>query len=120
LRILVDESLSPKLADNLAEDGHECYHANRLGLRGQSDKVIHEAALERTAILISRDLDFSNITKFPPGSHPGLIVIRWPSQIRNRVLIEAIRTRLRTLAESDITGNTVIMEPDRTRIRRKE
>lgn len=52
-------------------------------------------------------------------SHLGVIAIRIPSEIRNDVLIPQVTDRISELDESDVVGNIVIIEPDRTRIRRE-
>ena len=64
-------------------------------------------------------MHFSDAHRYPPGTHYGLIVIRVPNAIKGADLLDVSVARLQTLAEDDIKGNIVIIEPDRTRIRRK-
>jgi predicted nuclease of predicted toxin-antitoxin system len=89
-----------------------------IGLRGRSDDEIASHARARNLIVLSADLGFGNVLRFPIGSHPGMVIARFPnelpSQQLNRVLIEA----LRGVSAEEIRGNILIIEPGRVRLRK--
>jgi predicted nuclease of predicted toxin-antitoxin system len=118
VRFLVDESLPIPLAT--AELGHDVSHVVTLGLASSPDETVFREAQSRGATIISRDMDFSSAERFPIGTHHGIVVIRFPTSIRIERLIKGTVDRLRGLTEDDIKRNIVVVEPDRTRIRRKQ
>jgi predicted nuclease of predicted toxin-antitoxin system len=68
--------------------------------------------------LLTGDLGFSNILKFPLGQHFGIVVARFPNEMTPGEINREIVTSLRDLGESDFKGNLIILEPGRIRIRR--
>ena len=66
-------------------------------------------------MLITLDLDFSNIRAYPPSEHPGIVVIRLKSQDKAGVL--AMLTRVTPLFGTEpIAGRLWIVEHDRVRV----
>ncbi len=118
-RFLVDEDLPRALARVLREAGLEADDVRDIGLRGVSDQMIHGQAASRGAVLLTGDLGFANLLQFPLGSHPGIVVTRFPSTSPTIVLIQATLSALRSLSEDDLAGNLVIIEPGRIRLRRR-
>jgi predicted nuclease of predicted toxin-antitoxin system len=68
--------------------------------------------------VVTRDLGFVNLYRRLSSSHPGLVVVRFPSVVTISTVNEAIAAGLRALADTDVTGNTVVVEPGRVRLRR--
>ncbi|MGZ8203400.1 MAG: DUF5615 family PIN-like protein [Burkholderiales bacterium] len=46
------------------------------GLKGKPDSDIWNAARRDDRLLITQDLDFSDVRQFKPGTHPGLLLVR--------------------------------------------
>lgn len=69
-------------------------------------------------VLPTRDLDFTDIRRYPPESHPGLVVSRLPDDSTAKVILEVLE-RFFSQAEliARIPGRLVIVERDRARIR---
>jgi hypothetical protein len=61
VRFLIDENLSPILADLLAEAGHDASHVRNLGMQGATDPAVMAKAEEEQRVLISADTDFGNL-----------------------------------------------------------
>jgi predicted nuclease of predicted toxin-antitoxin system len=74
--LLVDESLPRAVTRTLLEAGHDVSDVRDIGLRGAADDAVAAKAREEARILVSGDLDFANAVRFPPGSHPGIVVAR--------------------------------------------
>lgn len=55
---LIDAQLPPALALRLAEHGHEAAHVNDIGLGAAGDNMIAKEAINRNAILVTKDEDF--------------------------------------------------------------
>ena len=117
-RFLIDEDLPHSLSSYLRQKGYQSRHIAELGLRGLPDPEVFRLAQERKEVLISRDLGFANAVQYPPGTHQGLIVVRYPSEIKAKLLTEQIVESLAQVNESEFAGTIIIIEPDRIRIRR--
>ena len=48
------------------------------GLGGRPDIDVWTAAQQERRFLITQDLDFSDVRRFAPGTHEGLLVVRVP------------------------------------------
>jgi predicted nuclease of predicted toxin-antitoxin system len=94
MRIKLDENLPAGLAQTLAELGHDVDTTPHEGLTGQDDSAIWSAAQDHQRFLITQDLDFSDLRRFQPGTHSGLMLVRLREPSR-RNLIERVRTVFR-------------------------
>jgi predicted nuclease of predicted toxin-antitoxin system len=117
MRFKLDENLPAILASDLAHVGHDATTCQAEGIAGNKDAVIASHAASEGRILITFDLDFSDIRKYPPGTHPGIVVFRTHNQD-----ITTCRTAFARLSksvdEADFHGNLIIVENFRVRIRR--
>jgi predicted nuclease of predicted toxin-antitoxin system len=107
------------LANQLRRSGHEVADVVSLNLASSSDDDVFAAAQRAESAVVTRDVGFANVERYPPGTHHGIVVLRFPSFITIGLLIEAAVARLAGLSEDDVKGNIVIIEPSQTRIRRK-
>ena len=82
MRIKLDENLPATLVGILARLGHEADTVVDEGLKGEPDEVVWPAAQSEGRFLVTQDLDFSDIRRFAPGTHHGLMLVRlrMPSQ----------------------------------------
>jgi predicted nuclease of predicted toxin-antitoxin system len=117
-RFLIDEDLPLLLASLLRQRGHSAHHIQEVNLRGSSDARVYAEAQDRHAVVVTGDSDFGNLLRFPLGSHFGIVVVQYPTALRTRELATQIADTLCSLDDSSYTGNLVILEPGRARIRR--
>src|SRR3990172_5085771 len=96
-RFLVDESLPPEPALLLRADGHDALHVLDLNMRGSSDDAVFLAAKERGAILLSKDLDFSDIRAYPESS--GIVVFRFRRRVRPGEVLRLAHSLLREFGQ---------------------
>jgi predicted nuclease of predicted toxin-antitoxin system len=76
MRIKLDENLPNSLAVALAERGHDVDTVDDEGISGRDDDVVWRAAQAMHRFLITQDLDFSDIRRYRPGTHHGLLLVR--------------------------------------------
>ena len=117
-RLLIDEALPRALARRLRAAGYEAEDVRDLGLRGQSDERIFQEAQQQSAILITPDRDFTNILRFPPQAHRGLIFLRLPNHLSVEQLVDRVLRGLQEVSLESLARTVVVIEPNRTRIRR--
>lgn len=117
MRFKLDENLPVALVTDLTAAGHDVSTAVQEQLAGAADPNLAAHAANEGRVIATFDLDFADIRRYPPGTHPGMVVFRLRSQ--DVVTCHAAFARLlANVAEADITGNLVIVEDQTIRIRR--
>ncbi len=114
---LVDENTSRTLVSALRNAGYLVEHVYDAGLQGHPDADVYAYAQAHQRIIITIDLDFANITHYPPP-HFGIIVLRLPNSMPTANLIQEVLNGLSALAEQSLANTVVIVEPGRIRVRR--
>lgn len=76
MKLKLDENLPEQLAIRLRELGHDVHTVPEESLSGQSDMAVWAAAQAEARFLITQDLDFSDVRRFQPGTHAGLLLVR--------------------------------------------
>lgn len=120
MKIVIDEDLPRSLSAALRADGHEVFDIRDHGLRGMPDERIFRFAQEQKAILMSGDRGFANTLSFPLGTHNGIIVLRFPSELDTSYVNRVVLNLMTHLGDSDVPGNLIIFSPGGVRIRRSE
>jgi len=95
MRIKPDENLPAEITELFASFNHEVDTVQGESLVGFPDEAVFRAAGASGRMLFTQDLDFSDIRKFRPGTHPGLVLIRLRDPNRRRI-IERMRQVLQT------------------------
>jgi len=76
MKLKLDENLPESLLQGLRSLGHDVDNVQQEGLAGQVDPKVWLSVQEAGRLLITQDLDFSNIRMFSPGTHHGLMLVR--------------------------------------------
>lgn len=82
MKIKLDENLPIRLAVPLKNLGHDVHTVHGERLIGRPDGEIWEAAQTESRFLITQDMDFSDLRRFAPGSHHGILLVRLHSPSR--------------------------------------
>ncbi|MBI4194694.1 MAG: DUF5615 family PIN-like protein [Betaproteobacteria bacterium] len=99
----------------LREAGHDVYTVLDEQLGGNPDLRVFEASQAEDRILVTFDLDFSDIRIYPPASHRGVWVLRPHTQSIDNTLALP-RAALIVLQAEPTQGRLWIVEPGRVRI----
>ena len=117
VKIKLDENLSRHLKASIAQLGHDARTAEEEGLLAKSDVHVGSVAKSEGRMVFTLDLDFADLRKFPPGSHPGVVLFRprsmGPLAMNGFILKFAQDTDL-----SELIGCVAVVEPHRIRVRR--
>jgi predicted nuclease of predicted toxin-antitoxin system len=117
MKIKLDENLPTDIAEVLTARGHDVHTVPEESMAGYEDQFIFDAALREGRMLMTQDLDFSDIRKFEPGTHPGVVLIRLRDPSR-RQLVNRMQQILRTESIEQWTGCFVVISDQKLRIRR--
>ena len=117
LRFLIDEDLPRSLAGALRASGFEAVDVRDVGLRSANDAFVFDRAVDEHRFLLSGDLGFANLRRFPLGSHWGIGVVRYPNEASPETVITAVIDAVRDVDELEIRGALMIIEPVRVRVR---
>lgn len=89
-----------------------------MGLGRAGDDTIFRYAGAHGYVLVSGDKGFTSLLRFPLGSHPGIIVVRFPPHTPAEKKVRILTRWLVPLEEEDVKGNLLIVEPRGIRVRR--
>jgi predicted nuclease of predicted toxin-antitoxin system len=117
-KFLIDEDMPRSTAVALRQAGHAALDVRDIGLRGHGDREIFQYAQAQDAILLTGDKGFSNIVRFPLGTHAGILVIRVPNELPTQTVNDEVLRALEDLEGEDLAGLLMIVEVGRTRVRR--
>jgi predicted nuclease of predicted toxin-antitoxin system len=115
-RFKLDENLPRDAEDLLRNSGHDVHTILGEQLGGSADPRVFDASQAEERILVTFDLDFSDIRVYPPASHAGIWVLRPHTQsIENTLAL--LRSAMLVLETEPTRGRLWIIEPERARIR---
>ena len=76
MNVKLDENLPESLLSALRALGHNVDNVRLEGLVGRNDSDVWQAAQHSQRCFITQDLDFSDVHRFAPGTHHGLVLVR--------------------------------------------
>jgi predicted nuclease of predicted toxin-antitoxin system len=116
-KIKLDENLAQMHVDLLKEAGYDADRVHDEGLSGTSDEIVWLHVQDEGRFFITLDLDFSDVRRYSPGTHPGILLLRARNNSREKVK----ELLSRVIAEQSLKafeGCLVVATEQHTRIRR--
>ncbi len=118
MNAVIDEDLHRSLGKILASLGYRVFDIRDHHLRGSSDDKIFDFAQKQKAVLFTGDLGFSNIIRFPMGSHFGICILRFSNELSTNSINLQVKNLLNKVKPADYKGNLIILSPGKIRLRR--
>jgi len=118
MKLKLDENVSALTAAPLRALGHDVDTVRDEHLTGADDDTVWDAAQRDGRLLVTSDLDFSDVRKFAPGRHHGIILLRLRDPSR-RVIEERVLALFRTGDAASWSGCFVVATDHRVRVLRQ-
>lgn len=112
----MDENLLVELKEMLCNAGHDAATVLDEGLGGGDDPGIMGACQREGRVLVTLDLDFSDIRTYRPSEHSGIIVLRLRRQDTPHVL-SVVREMIPLIRSEPLKKHLWVVEEHRIRIR---
>lgn len=114
-KFLLDADMPKSSAEVIRSLGFDAKDVRDLGMRYAEDQEIITYALETDRVVITRDLDFGSILRYP--NHPGVIILRLPPEYIAKELNDVLKEFLSSVDERIIQKAIIILELGRYRRR---
>lgn len=116
MKFKIDENLPVQVVDIIKEAGFEADSVYDERLGGSPDSSIFDVCQNDKRILVTLDLDFSDIRLYPPDSHFGIIILRLNSLSKNKI-IQKIKQILPVIKTESLEACIWIVDERKIRIR---
>lgn len=117
MRVKLDESLPASARAAVVALGHDVETVPDEGLAGATDEAVTAAAHREDRFLITLDRGMGDVRTYPPGSHPGILVLRAEDQ-QTRAVVDALEAFFANHDLDQFAGCIVVVRGHLVRVRR--
>lgn len=117
MKFLIDNALSPLIADGLSTAGHEAVHVRDLNMQAADDAEVFDQAAREGCVLVSADTDFGTLLALRESAKPSIILFRHNPEKRPRKQLALLLANLPAIKAPLEQGSIIIFEETRLRIR---
>lgn len=116
MRFKTDENIPEEVVDILRGAGHDVLSVYSQGFAGFVDPAVAAVCKVEKRAIVTNDLDFSDVRRYPPEHYSGIIVLR--PFVQNTPVLERLISRVIALLPlQPLEGCLWIVDDHRVRIR---
>ena len=117
MKFLIDNALSPVLAEGLRKAGYDAVHVRDYGMASDDDGMVFARAELEERILISADTDFGTIISRTKHPKISVILFRRLSQRHPNRQLMLLLSNLLSVKDQLEKGCVMVIEETRIRVR---
>lgn len=115
MKFLVDQPVSPLLAEWLRSAGHDAAHVRERGLSAAPDQQIVDVAIAESRVVVTADLDYPRIIALSKKDRPALILFR-AGNISDSEMLELLQRVLREVEPNRLMLSIAVVDSNSIRV----
>ena len=115
--MLIDNALSPLVAERLAVAGHDVTHVRDYGLAAAPDAQVFDLATREDRVIVSADTDFGALLALWGHPKPSFVLLRRPTENRPEAQVKLLLRLLADYEDDLLRGSILTVTESRVRIR---
>ena len=109
VKLKLDEYLGTRTRRLFHDEGHDVETVWSKGMRGSPDRHLYHTCRREERCLVTLDLDFADVTRFPPATTYGIVVLRPPRSSSFELLESLVRQFMRAAGQTSRAGKLWIV-----------
>lgn len=119
-KVKLDENFPPSFLSLFQNEIIDASSVHLQGISGTNDDNLYKICREEGRTIVTFDLDFANIIRYPANETAGIIVCRLRKKISLDYIRRLCKTLVKIISENDLTGKLLIVEDEKIRIRKSD
>jgi predicted nuclease of predicted toxin-antitoxin system len=111
MRFLIDNALSPVVAEGLRRSGHDTTHVRNHGLAAAEDSLIFDDAFRERRVIVSADTDFGTLLALREAPLPSIVLFRGATPKMPDLQTQLLLANLDEIATMLERGAIVVIKP---------